>query len=82
MSELKKLLAQLKKGILVFIALALFTKLIIDGIHIIKHLFEREVIVHILNICLVENAVTGIFVLNVMSEFMGFESEMKLERTQ
>lgn len=48
----------------------------------IKHLFERGVIVHILNICLVENAVTGIFVLNVMSEFMGFESEMKLERTQ
>jgi len=59
-----------------------FARSVRGGIEVIKHLFEKDVIFHGLNIGLIENTPTGRLIFNVMMSFAEFERDMIVERTQ
>ena len=59
-----------------------FARTAIEGISTVKGLFERGVRVHILNMGLVENTLTGNLILTVMLAFAEYERGMIVERTQ
>lgn len=81
--EFSKLLNELKEGdTLVVTKLDRFARSTVDGINIIKELFEKGVKVHVLNMGLVEDTPTGRLIFNVMSAFAEFERDMIVERTQ
>jgi len=54
----------------------------IEGVQTVRSLFERGVRVHILNMGLVENTLTGNLILTVMLAFAEYERGMIVERTQ
>ncbi|WP_035322430.1 recombinase family protein [Peribacillus kribbensis] len=81
--EFKRLLDQLKEGdTLVVTKLDRFARSTVEGINVVKQLFERGIKVHILNMGLVENSPTGKLVFTIMSAFAEFERDMIVERTQ
>ena len=57
-------------------------KTAIDGVSAVRELFNRGVRVHILNMGLVENTLTGNLILTVMLAFAEYERGMIVERTQ
>ena len=59
-----------------------FARTAIDGVSAVRELFERRVRVHILNMGLVENTLTGNLILTVMLAFAEYERGMIVERTQ
>ena len=59
-----------------------FARTAIDGVSTVRELFERGVRVHILNMGLVENTLTGNLILTVMLAFAEYERGMIAERTQ
>ena len=59
-----------------------FARTAIDGVATVRQLFERGVRVHILNMGLVENTLTGNLILTVMLAFAEYERGMIAERTQ
>ena len=59
-----------------------FARTAIDGVQTVRNLFERGVKVHILNMGLVENTLTGNLILTVMLAFAEYERGMIVERTQ
>ena len=59
-----------------------FARTAIDGVQTVRSLFERGVKVHILNMGLVENTLTGNLILTVMLAFAEYERGMIVERTQ
>jgi DNA invertase Pin-like site-specific DNA recombinase len=59
-----------------------FARTAIDGVSTVRALFERGVRVHILNMGLVENTLTGNLILTVMLAFAEYERGMIVERTQ
>lgn len=81
--EFNKLIEVLEKGdTLVVTKLDRFARSTVDGINMIKELFEKGVKVHVLNMGLVEDTPTGRLIFNVMSSFAEFERDMIVERTQ
>ena len=77
------LLEQLKEGdTLVVCKLDRFARTAIEGVQTVRSLFERGVRVHILNMGLIENTVTGNLILTVMLAFAEYERGMIVERTQ
>ena len=81
--EFMKLLDKLEAGdVLVVTKLDRFARSTLDGIGIIRELFERGVAVHILNMGLVENTPTGRLIFNILMSFAEFERDMIVERTQ
>ena len=79
----KSLLNKLKKGdTLVVTKLDRFARTAIEGVQTVRELFDRGVRVHILNIELVENTLTGNLILTVMLAFAEYERGMIVERTQ
>ena len=54
----------------------------LEGVQVVRELFERGVRVHILNMGLVENTLTGNLILTVMLAFAEYERGMIVERTQ
>ena len=54
----------------------------IEGVQTVRELFERGVKVHILNMGLVENTLTGNLILTVMLALAEYERGMIAERTQ
>lgn len=79
----QKVLKLLKKGdTLVVTKLDRFARSSLDGIKIIKKLFEKGVKVHVLNMGVVENTPTGRLIFNIMMAFAEFERDMIVERTQ
>lgn len=78
-SLLAKLTAQ---DTLVVTKLDRFARTAIEGVQTVRNLFERGVRVHILNIGLVENTLTGNLILTVMLAFAEYERGMIIERTQ
>lgn len=73
----------LKNGdTLVVTKLDRFARSTLDGINIIKELFERGIKVHVLNMGLVEDTPTGRLIFSVMLAFAEFERDMIFERTQ
>ena len=59
-----------------------FARTAIEGIQVVRELLERGVIVHILNMGLVENTLTGNLILTVMLAFAEYERGTIVERTQ
>ena len=59
-----------------------FARTAIDGVQTVRDLFHRGVRVHILNMGLVENTLTGNLILTVMLAFAEYERGMIVERTQ
>ena len=59
-----------------------FARTAIDGVETVRKLFERGVRVHILNMGLIENTLTGNLILTVMLAFAEYERGMIVERTQ
>jgi DNA invertase Pin-like site-specific DNA recombinase len=81
--EFNKLLKQLKSGdTLIVTKLDRFARSTIEGIKIIKHLFELGVTVNILNLGIIENTPNGRLIFNVFMAFAEFERDMIVERTQ
>ena len=59
-----------------------FARTAIEGVQTVKELFERGIKVHILNMGLIENTLTGNLILTVMLAFAEYERGMIVERTQ
>ena len=59
-----------------------FARTAVEGVQTIRNLFERNIKVHILNIGLIENTLTGNLILTVMLAFAEYERGMIIERTQ
>lgn len=77
------LLNKLQSGdTLVITKLDRFARSTIEGVQTVRELFARDIKVHILNIGLIENTLTGNLILTVFLAFAEFERGMILERTQ
>lgn len=77
------LLSKLQSGdTLVVTKLDRFARSTVEGVQTVRELFARDVKVHILNICLIENTLSGNLILTVFLAFAEFERGMILERTQ
>ena len=59
-----------------------FARTAIQGVQTVRELFDRGVKVHILNMGLVENTLTGNLILTVMLAFAEYERGTIVERTQ
>ena len=81
--EFSMLFQKLKPGdTLVVCKLDRFARTAIEGVSTVRELFERGVRVHILNMGLIENTLTGNLILTVMLAFAEYERGMIVERTQ
>lgn len=81
--KFQKLLCRLQEGdTLVVYKLDRFARTAIEGVETVRNLFERGVRVHILNMGLIENTLTGNLILTVMLAFAEYERDMIVERTQ
>jgi|SRR5690554_1988096 len=81
--EFSKLLKVLKEGdTLIVTKLDRFARSTLEGTKIIKELFEKGVVVHILNLGVIENTPNGRLIFNVFMAFAEFERDMIIERTQ
>lgn len=77
------LLSKLQSGdTLVVTKLDRFARSTVEGVQTVRELFARDVKVHILNIGLIENTLSGNLILTVFLAFAEFERGMILERTQ
>ena len=77
------LLETLQEGdTLVVCKLDRFARTAIEGVQVVRELFERGIRVHILNMGLVENTLTGNLILTVMLAFAEYERGTIVERTQ
>ena len=78
-----RLLEVLQEGdTLVVCKLDRFARTAIEGVQTVRELFDRGVRVHILNMGLVENTLTGNLILTVMLAFAEYERGTIVERTQ
>lgn len=81
--KFQELLRQLQTDdTLVVCKLDRFARTAIEGVETVRKLFERGVRVHILNMGLIENTLTGNLILTVMLAFAEYERGMIVERTQ
>ena len=81
--KFQKLLEILKEeDTLVVCKLDRFARTAIEGVQTVRELFERGIRVHILNMGLIENTLTGNLILTVMLAFAEYERGMIVERTQ
>ena len=81
--EFQRLLEELQEGdTLAVCKLDRFARTAIEGVQTVRDLFERGVRVHILNMGLIENTLTGNLILTVMLAFAEYERGMIVERTQ
>ena len=81
--KFSSLLERLTAGdTLVVCKLDRFARTAIEGVQTVRELFERGIRVHILNMGLIENTLTGNLILTVMLAFAEYERGMIVERTQ
>ena len=81
--QFSMLFQKLQEGdTLVVTKLDRFARTAIDGVSAVRELFNRGVRVHILNMGLIENTLTGNLILTVMLAFAEYERGMIVERTQ
>ena len=78
-----RLLEVLQEGdTLVVCKLDRFARTAIEGVQTVRELFERGVRVHILNMGVIEDTLTGNLILTIMLAFAEYERGMIVERTQ
>lgn len=81
--EFDKLLALLREGDkLIVTKLDRFARSAVQGSQMIENLIAKGVIVHVLNIGIMDNTPTGKLIRNIMLSFAEFERDMIVERTQ
>ena len=81
--KFQSLLDRLQPGdTLVVCKLDRFARTAIEGVQTVRTLFDRGIRVHILNMGLIENTLTGNLILTVMLAFAEYERGMIVERTQ
>src|SRR5699024_1023636 len=81
--QLQRLLQKVQKDdTLVITKLDRLARSAMDGIEMVKKLFEQGVEVHVLSLGLVGDTPTWRLILNVMLAFAEFERDMIVERTQ
>lgn len=81
--ELDKLLDVLREGdTLIVTKLDRIARTATQGTELIQSLLDRGVVVHVLNMGLMDNTPTGKLIRNVMLCFAEFERDMIVERTQ
>ena len=81
--ELNKLLAELKTNDKIIVTkLDRMARTTTQGIELVNNLLERGVIVHILNMGLMDNTPTGKLIRTIFLGFAEFERDMIVERTQ
>ena len=81
--QFQQLLDSLHEGdTLVVCKLDRFARTAIEGVQTVRDLFERGIRVHILNMGLIENTLTGNLILIVMLAFAEYERGIIVERTQ
>ncbi|WP_339820721.1 recombinase family protein [Paenibacillus sp. FSL R7-0216] len=81
--EFTRLLAELEEGdTLVVTKLDRFARSTVDAIITVKELFHRGIKIHVLNMGMIEDTVTGRLILTIFSGFAEFERDMIVERTQ
>lgn len=80
--ELDKLLTELKEGDkLVVTKLDRIARSVTQGIKLVNGLLDRGIVVHVLNMGMMDNTPTGKLIRNIMFAFAEFERDMILERT-
>jgi len=81
--ELNKLLNQLKDGDkLIVTKLDRIARSASQGIELVNQLLERGIVVHILNMGMMDNTPTGKLIRTIFLGFAEFERDMIVERTQ
>lgn len=81
--ELDRLLEKLQDGDkLIITKLDRIARSASQGIDLIQSLLDRGIIVHVLNMGLMDNTPTGKLIRNIMLAFAEFERDMIVERTQ
>ncbi|MBQ4059798.1 MAG: recombinase family protein [Lachnospiraceae bacterium] len=81
--ELDKLLAVMRSGdTMVVTKLDRIARSATQGIALIQSLLDRGIVVHVLNMGLMDNTPTGKLIRNIMLAFAEFERDMIVERTQ
>lgn len=81
--ELDKLLAVMQSGdTMVVTKLDRIARSATQGIALIQSLLDRGIVVHVLNMGLMDNTPTGKLIRNIMLAFAEFERDMIVERTQ
>lgn len=81
--ELDKLLAVMQSGdTMVVTKLVRIARSATQGIALIQSLLDRGIVVHVLNMGLMDNTPTGKLIRNIMLAFAEFERDMIVERTQ
>lgn len=81
--ELDKLLSEIKEGDkLIVTKLDRIARSATQGIELVNSLLDKGVIVHILNMGIMDNTPTGKLIRTIMLAFAEFERDMIVERTQ
>lgn len=81
--QFEKLMNKLKEGdTLVVTKLDRFARSATQGMELIQGLLDKGIVVHVLNMGLMDNTPTGKLIRNVMLAFSEFERDMIVERTQ
>lgn len=81
--ELDKLMAVMQTGdTMVVTKLDRIARSATQGIELIQRLLDRGIVVHVLNMGLMDNTPTGKMIRNIMLAFAEFERDMIVERTQ
>ena len=81
--ELDKLLAVMQSGdTMVVTKLDRIARSATQGIALIQSLLDRGIVVHVLNMGLMDNTPTGKLIRNIVLTFAEFERDMIVERTQ
>ena len=81
--ELDKLMAVMQSGdTMVVTKLDRIARSATQGIELVQNLLDRGIVVHVLNMGLMDNTPTGKLIRNIMLAFAEFERDMIVERTQ
>ena len=81
--ELDKLMAVMQSGdTMVVTKLDRIARSATQGIELVQKLLDRGIVVHVLNMGLMDNTPTGKLIRNIMLAFSEFERDMIVERTQ
>lgn len=81
--ELDKLMTVMQSGdTMVVTKLDRIARSATQGIELVQKLLDRGIVVHVLNMRLMDNTPTGKLIRNIMLTFAEFERDMIVERTQ